>query len=193
MKILSGKLKGRNFFMPHGISPTSNVLRKAIFDIIGHDLEGMEVLELFAGSGAIGLEAFSLGAPSVVFVEKDPRCAKVIEENLRILGIPFSLGKGGGGQIIPADAFTTIRQLDRQGRKFSCVILDPPYEAELGKKALKELKVHDILHPVSWLIVEHNSRDILPEAFGRFVCVRQRQYGRSLLSIFEGKPQLQPL
>ena len=63
MKILGGNLKGRNFYMPAGIRPTQNVVRAAIFDLLGHDLSGVSLLELFAGSGAVGLEAISRGAP----------------------------------------------------------------------------------------------------------------------------------
>ncbi|HPB69263.1 MAG TPA: RsmD family RNA methyltransferase, partial [Candidatus Omnitrophota bacterium] len=70
MKILTGSYRGRNFYMPADIRPTQNVARKAIFDLIGHDLSGLTVLDLYAGSGALGLEALSLGASKVTFVEK---------------------------------------------------------------------------------------------------------------------------
>ena len=73
--------------MPQGIRPTQGILRKAIFDILGQDMRGVIFLDLFAGSGAVGLEAFSRGATAVTFVEKDPRVAEILEENYRILSL----------------------------------------------------------------------------------------------------------
>jgi len=87
LKVLGGKLKGRNFFMPAGIRPTQSITRKALFDMIGHDQSGVKFLDLFAGSGAVGIEAYSLGAEKVVMVERSPKCLSTIRENLSILGI----------------------------------------------------------------------------------------------------------
>jgi len=72
MKIIGGIYKGRNFYMPAGIRPTQTIARKALFDILGQDMEGVTFVDLFAGSGAIGLEAISCGAEKVIFVEKRP-------------------------------------------------------------------------------------------------------------------------
>ena len=81
MKILGGKFKSRNFYMLKDTRPTQNLTRKALFDIIGHDLSDMEFLDLFAGSGAVGLEAVSMGAKKVTFAEKNIRCVDIIYEN----------------------------------------------------------------------------------------------------------------
>ena len=78
--------------MPEGIRPTQNLTRKALFDLLGQDLTGLTFLDLFAGSGAVGLEALSRGAQKVTFVEKDERSGEVIRENLDLLGVPL-LGK----------------------------------------------------------------------------------------------------
>ena len=86
MKILGGKLKGRNFYMPAEIPPTQNLVRKAVFDILG-DINGVEFLELFAGSGAVGFEAFSRGAKMVTLVERVSSCLEVIHKNLQLLDI----------------------------------------------------------------------------------------------------------
>ena len=86
MKIVSGQLKGRNFYMPAQIRPTQNLVRKAIFDVLG-DVSGLEFLELFAGSGGVSFEAISLGAKSAAVVEREERCMEVIRENLKLLKI----------------------------------------------------------------------------------------------------------
>src|SRR5476651_1685535 len=100
MKILGGKYKSRNFYMPEGIRPTQNVLREAVFDLLGHDLSGLSLLELFAGSGAVSLEGISRGAEKVLIVEHNDLNAKIIQENCEILGIEL----GGNFSLIHADA-----------------------------------------------------------------------------------------
>jgi len=109
--------------MPKGIRPTQQKVRKAIFDILSERVKGAAFLELFAGSGAVGIEAFSCGVREVCFVEKNRECLKLIRQNLESLGIDsFSL--------LPKDAFSAIKLLARESRRFDIVFLDPPYYPE---------------------------------------------------------------
>src|ERR1700690_112394 len=110
MKILGGKYKGRNFYMPAGIRPTQNVMRAAIFDLLGHDLSGLSFLELFAGSGAVGLEAISRGAEQVVMVEHNDLNAKTIQENAETLSIEL----GDKFSLVHGDAFTQIKRFSEE-------------------------------------------------------------------------------
>jgi 16S rRNA (guanine966-N2)-methyltransferase len=133
MRIISGKYKGRTIKMPKGIRPTQDKVRKALFDILG-DIEGLSFLELFAGSGAVGFEAFSWGAKEVVFVENNRRCTEKIKENLSALGLvelpacPASPAGGRqAGRVIELDVFKALKQLNNQGEKFDIIFLDPPY------------------------------------------------------------------
>ena len=187
MKILSGSLKGRNFFMPKDIRPTQDLVRKAVFDILGQDLQGMEFVDLFAGSGAVGLEAVSRGAKSVIFVEKERKFANIIEENLRLLDIKSYENPTMAYRVLPEDAFKTIKNLSKQKGRFDVVFLDPPYGRELAKKTLKTLGLHDILQPTCLIIVQHDKHEILPETSGRFFRIRERKYGSSVLTLFEGR------
>ena len=170
--------------MPAHIRPTPNLVRKAIFDILGQDLEGDEVLELFAGSGALGLEALSYGADRVVLVEKDEKCLKVIETNIGLL----KRGKAGAEavhcEVYGLDAFAAVKFFAQKGRKFDIVLLDPPYDRELGKKALNHLEAYDILHATSVVVVQHIRREILPERSGRIVLFREEDYGATRLSFY---------
>ncbi len=188
MKILSGSLKGRNFYMPAGIRPTKDVIRKAIFDIIGQDLEGMAFLDLFAGSGAVGLEALSRGAKRVVFVEKDPRCVGVINENLEILNKDHVIGPEQNSFVFNADTFPAIKQMNKKGEKFDFIFVDPPYYAQLAKKTLKTLLAYDIVQPNNLIIIQHEKRETLPDSEGRFLLVREKKYGGSILSILRSTP-----
>lgn len=171
--------------MPKDIRPTTDLLRKAIFDILGQDLTGLSFLDLFAGSGSVGLEAISHGAVSVFFVENDSSCSKVIEENLATLAIAGHDQPGSDIQVIPMDVFRCIEQFYRRKKLFDIVFCDPPFYAELGKKTLKTLFDRDILTPTSFIIVQHDPRDILPEPEAGFFLVREKRYGNSILSILK--------
>ena len=177
--------------MPKDMRPSQNILRKAIFDILGQDMEGLEFLELYAGSGAVGFEALSCGAKKVTFVEKEERCARVIEGNQKLLIIKAAGKPLGQCEILNTDTFWAIKQLAQNKRKFDIVFIDPPYGHELAKKTLKTLMAYDILHPNCFIIVEYHKHETLPELEGRFSLIRERKYGASYLAIFEGLSERQ--
>ncbi len=187
MKIIGGKFRGRNFYMPASIRPTQGIARRALFDILGQDMEGVTLVDLFAGSGAIGLEAISRGAAKVMFVEKDPKCAAVISENIGL----FSLEKGDDGNlpcdIIQTDAFAAIKLFARQNRRFDVAFIDPPYGRGLAKKALKTLEAYDILQPNCVVVIQHEKKEILPEKVGRFLIFGRKKYGATTFSIYKNK------
>jgi len=171
--------------MLEGIRPTQSIVRKTLFDILGQDMGGMSLLDLFAGSGAVGLEAISRGAVQTTFVEKDPRCAAVIEENIGLF-IP----KGDEAEFLPyqivqTDAFAAIKMFSRQNKKFDVVFVDPPYSRGLAKKALKTLEAYDILQPNCVAIIQHEKREILPEKQGRFLLFRQKKFGSTVISLYK--------
>lgn len=184
MKIIGGELKGRNFYMPAHIRPTQNMTREAVFDFTGHDLSGIKFLELFAGSGAVGLEAISRGAESVIFVERDPKCYDVIRENIDLL---LDSEKAAKTRIINSDVFAAVKVLAKKGDVFDVLFIDPPYEQGQSKKALKVLEAYDILHANSLVIIETHKKEILPEQSGRFLLFKQKNYGLAKLWIYQVK------
>lgn len=183
MRILGGTLKGRNFYMPQSIRPTQDLTRKAIFDLLGQDLSGVIFLDLFAGSGSVGIEAISRGAKRVVFVERDLKCLEVLEKNTAILGI----NDPEVCEIKRGDVFATIKLLSRAKEKFDIIFLDPPYNEGLVKKTLKTLMGYDILQPNCLIIVEHGGEEGALEVDERFVSIKQRNYGLSHIEIFQKK------
>ena len=168
--------------MPAGIRPTQNIPRKAVFDILGHDLKGLSFLDLFAGSGAVGLEAASLGAQEVFWVEKDSKNAQLIQDNIDLLKVS---DLGTKTDVLAADSFFMIKEFSRRDKKFNFVFLDPPYGLELGKKALKLLGACDILHPLCYLIAQTDKRDRIEDLGERFNLFDVRKYGGSVLTIFQ--------
>ena len=187
MKIIAGQFKGKNFYRPQDIRPTQNVGRKALFDILGGDLEGLSVLDLFAGSGAVGLEALSRGAEKVVFVEKDPKCFQVIEKNIELLSVQPNAKRHWPFELNQADAFAAIKSYAAEKRRFDVIFVDPPYARGLAKKALKTLEAYDILQPNCTLIIEHEKREILPAALGRIILFREKKYGTSVMGFYRVK------
>ena len=180
MKILGGKYKGQNFYMPAGIRPTQNVLRAAIFDLLGHDLSGLSFLELFAGSGAVSLEAISRGADEVVIVDHNDLNAKTIRENCELLGIDL----GGNFSLVHDDAFKSVKRLSEEPKRFDIVFFDPPYGQKLAKKTLKLLTLRDILHPQSLVMVQLETSEKL-EIPEDLTVLTQRRYGSSYLFLLQ--------
>ncbi len=190
MKIINGRDSGRNIYMPAHIRPTQNLLRKAVFDIIGHDLQGLSFLDLFSGSGAMGFEALSCGASEVCLVERDSKCVEVIEANVMMLK-PGE--RGQMAEILVKDVFATVKNMALANRRFHIVFFDPPFDLKLGRKTLKTLLAHDILHPNSFLVAQYGADETLPglddivEIPGSFLLVKDKIYGASRLTIFERK------
>ncbi|MBF0486295.1 MAG: 16S rRNA (guanine(966)-N(2))-methyltransferase RsmD [Candidatus Omnitrophica bacterium] len=182
MKILTGEYSGRNFFRPIHIRPTQNILRKAVFDIIGRELEGISFLDLFSGSGAVGLEALSCGASEVHMVERDPKAVETIQENLMIFK---PMERGLKAYVVAQDSFKTIKEFARENKRFHVVFCDPPYGLRLARKTLKTLLSHDILHPSSFVIVQYDDEERLPDVEGKLRVVKNNLYGTSRLIVYQ--------
>jgi 16S rRNA (guanine966-N2)-methyltransferase len=137
MRIIAGALKGRRLAPVHGrIRPTAAKVRESVFNILGDAVLGVRVLDLFAGTGALGIEALSRGAAATVFVEDHPGALKVLRRNLEDLGL------GGQATVWPLPVMAALKKLAGRGEGFDLAFLDPPYgggEAEAALKALASL------------------------------------------------------
>lgn len=189
MKIIGGILRGRNFYRPAAIRPTQNQVRKAVFDLIGHDLSGLEMVDFFAGSGAVALEALSYKAQLALMVEKDAKSLEVIRENMGLLLSLENAPVPGNAELLTLDAFAAIKVLARQNRRFDIVFVDPPYGRDLAKKALKTLEAYDILRPNSVLVIQHDIKEVLPKPKGLLRLFKSRKYGTTQLSIYRPHPK----
>jgi len=183
MRIITGKYKGRTIKAPKGIRPSEDRVRKAFFDIMG-DISGLSFLELFAGSGAMGLEALSLGAQEVMFVEKERNCIKTIEDNIKTLGFQSPVPSAQYIKIIAKDALKTIPILAQRGQKFDIIFFDPPYYQEIAEKILQLLADYDILLSSGYIGIQHFKKDTLPDKKGKLVLFKRKKYGDTLLSFY---------
>lgn len=164
--------------MPSDIRPTQNLVRKALFDVCGQEMKEFIVLELFAGSGAVGMEAISRGAKFVIFVDHNPKSCKVIKKNCDLLEIE-------NYDLLEQDAYSAIKDLSRSGQRFDFVFVDPPFGLALAKKALKTLGGYDILQPNCQVVIQHDKKEILPQSAGRISRFKEKIYGSNVLSIYQ--------
>ncbi len=178
MRVVSGKAKGRQLKAPAGQTtrPTGDRVRESLFAILGNEVIDSCVLDLFAGTGALGIEALSRGAKKAVFVDADPRCRRVIQANLQHAGLK--------GEVFTNDAFRALRALRRRDLLFDIVFLDPPYGNGLAVRALETLTTADILRPSGLIVVESGLREEIPACVLKFSQERVEKYGDTLLTFF---------
>lgn len=192
MRITTGIYKGKILRGPKVIRPTQEKVRKAVFDILG-DIEGMSFLELFAGSGAVGIEAISRGAKELTLVEHNRACQKDISANIEALKIKDCI-------LYPQETSLAIKKLHSIGKKFDIIFMDPPYDnphtncildyakITIGggvKKTLQTLSQYDILSPNGFTIVQHHKKESLPESMGDLTLCKQSRYGDTFLSFYK--------
>ncbi len=188
MRIISGSAKGRRLFAPpatHPIRPTSDRAREALFSIIGTAVIDGNVLDLFAGTGALGCEALSRGAAGVVFIDNSRKALDLVAQNILLVDngrkrstlLLRDLGKGLklAGDLLPPNGF-------------DLVFADPPYDKGLAEMVLRSLDNCAILSPAALLIVEEHKRFLPPPDLQRLTMIDQRRYGDSLFTFFRPKP-----
>ena len=175
MRIVAGSRKGHRIGAPKGVvtRPTGDRVREAVFSLIG-PIEGATVLDLFAGSGALGLEALSRGASRCVFVERDREACRVIQSNLDKLGL-------AGAIVVNRDVLAALRDERTRGRRHDLVLLDPPYEEwESYSVRLAEL-MPEVLEEDGAVVVETSAR-VEPEL--PLDLVTSRRYGSARITVF---------
>ena len=154
LRIIGGKFKGRKLALFKGtyVRPTSDRVREALFNILPVVWEGKTVLDLFAGTGALGIEAMSRGASHVVFVEHDARACRVLEKNIATLGLTDSC------TIVKLSAAEGIGVVKRTQHQCDVIFLDPPYDMQLADRTLSLLAKRDMIGEGGVIAVEHHVR-----------------------------------
>ena len=178
MRVIAGAFKGRRLTAPtwEGLRPTSDKLRETLFNILAPRVDGARVLDGYAGTGAVGIEALSRGAAHVTFVERDRRAQSLVADNLAHCGI------ADGYAIIRASVARALS--DHRGEPFDIMFFDPPYDDPLDD-ALAAAGAH--LAAGGVVIVEHGRRQMSPERLGGLTRTREVKSGDSALA-FYSKP-----
>jgi 16S rRNA (guanine(966)-N(2))-methyltransferase RsmD len=174
--VTGGTLAGRRLRAPRGaaVRPTSDRVRESVFGRLA-DLEGARVLDLFAGTGALGIEALSRGAASAAFVERARPALACLEENLAGLGL------GERARVVRGDVLPALARLAREGARFDLVLMDPPYGAPDAAPALHALARTELLAPAGTLVLE-TSRRHPPDRVPGLALADERLYGDTLVA-----------
>lgn len=179
MRIIAGKAKGMKIASIKGQStrPTGDRVREALFNILGPAVAGSSFLDLFAGSGAVGLEALSRGASQVVWVDSNRACGQQIRANLQKTGLT-------GGIIYINDVFRALDKLAAKGEQYDFIFLDPPYGQGLAAKTLEVLAGLPLLRKDGIIVAELGKKEEAPLGVSKLCLVSTRQYGDTVLLFY---------
>ena len=178
MRVITGSARGRKLLTLQGddVRPTTDKVKEAVFSAIQFDIEGRVFLDLFAGSGQMGVEALSRGAKSAVFVDSSRKAVEIVRKNLAAADL-YSKGK-----VIHADSLTFV---ETSAEEFDIVYLDPPFGTGLLQEALK--KIAEKIKKTGLIIAESNENEVLLQKYGEFVLDRQKHYGTIKISMYRHK------
>lgn len=180
MRVIAGEFRGRRLDRIEGmdIRPTSDKVKESLFNILGNAVIDSIFLDLFGGTGGIGIEALSRGAKHVVFVDTDIKSIKVLKGNLEHLNIKDNV------EVYNTEYSAAISKLYNCKKEFDIIFIDPPYSVGLAQNALKEIDEYPILSPSGLIIVEHDTKDDMPSSLGKLYMYRSKQYGNTTLSFY---------
>lgn len=191
MRVIAGIAKGRRLRSPPGrsVRPTADRVKEALFSMLESrfDLTAGALLDLFAGSGGLGIEGLSRGAPRAVFVEPDRGARQVLAANLDTCGFRAA------AELWPVPARRALRELAARGARFAGVLLDPPYGRGLAGEALAEVAGAGILQPDAWIAVEHRADEELAPAYGSLRLTAVRRYGKTALALYSSAQMTEPV
>ena len=191
MRVIAGQAKGTKLVGIKGnqIRPTLDQVREVLFNILGHDLSGEYFLDLFGGSGAIGIEALSRGAEKVVWVEKNRQSQDLIYANLKKCRFFNDESEPSffNWDVLKIDAFQALAVLEKMNLIFDVVYIDPPFADNLYEKCLMSLSRSQLLKKGSLIVVEHHNKNILQKKYGKLVLDDQRRLGDTSLTFYSAE------
>ena len=182
VRIISGSARGRKLETPAGLGtrPTLDRVKEAAFGSLQFAIPGSRVLDLFSGSGNLGLEAASRGASHVVMNDYDAACAAIIRRNAASLGLTDSV------RVLCGDYLAVIGQLDREGESFDIVFLDPPYREDFAQTACEELFRRGMIRPEGTVMVEFGTETEAPHGVEGLMRIRRtKRYGACSFAFLE--------
>ena len=177
MRVITGTARGRVLRTLEGedVRPTTDRVKEAVFSIIQFEIEGRRVLDLFAGTGQLGIEALSRGAKSALFIDKRADAVKLVRENLALCRLEEN------AQVICGDS---VASLGAQRQKFDIIFLDPPYGSGLLEQAMEKIASFDILSPHGIMVAESALDQALPALPAPYSLYREYRYGKIKVTIY---------
>jgi 16S rRNA (guanine966-N2)-methyltransferase len=185
VRVVSGSAKGRPLKAVPGTGtrPTTDKVKEALFSMVGPYFEGGTALDLFAGSGGLGIEALSRGMDKAVFVDLESKSIEVIRMNLKATKLEDQAA------VYRNDAGRALKALAKRGTTFDLVFLDPPYRMKNGHELMLTMHELELLEPEATIVLEYESKHDYPEQFGPFEQTRKALYGETAVSIYYYAPE----
>jgi len=179
LRISGGTLRGKKLSGPEGLEfrPTTGQVKEFVFFLYSREIENSRFLDLFSGTGSLGLEALSRGAREGFFVEKSPRTIHLLEKNLTACGVTDR------ARILPGDVFTVLDALGRRGESFDVIFADPPFKDSLRSRIVDGIWRNGVLKADGVLIMEHESHDPDSES-PKPTLFRQKKFGHCVVSVY---------
>lgn len=176
MRVISGVYKGRQLKAVPGKStrPTTNKVKEALFQVIGPYFQGGAVMDLFAGSGSLGIEAMSRGLDQAIFVDKHPKAIHTINANVKAMKLEEQT------EVFKADAFRSLNAVAKRGLQFELILLDPPYKTVNYETYLNEIDQLHLLKKGGFVYCEHDVSEKLPKHHEHFSVMKQENYGGTI-------------
>ena len=186
MRIIGGKAKGTRLASLKGLSlrPTLDKVRESFFNQVSPVIRGAGFLDLFAGTGAVGIEALSRGANDVVFVEQRSGASMLIRKNLEKCRFAKAGETDCRWEIFKSSAQDAIRSLAKTDRRFDLIYVDPPFAEDLYADILLSISESDLLDEAAQVTVEHDRKTELDKSYGKLSLIKSRRLGDSCLSFF---------
>lgn len=175
MRVIAGEHKGRQLKAVPGKStrPTTDKVKEAVFQIMGPFFEGGNCLDLFAGSGSLGIEALSRGVEHVTFVDQHPKAIQTIKENINTLKLADKV------DVFRADSFRALKALSKRDLKFDLILLDPPYSKVDYIKLIDDINKFNLVENYGLIYCEYESTGSLPENIEGFTRIKNITYGKT--------------
>lgn len=173
MRIISGTAGGRKLITPEGmdVRPTTDNVKESVFNIIQFEIEGRRVLDLFAGSGQLGIECISRGAEHVTFVDNDRKSVDAVKKNLKTCGM--------SADVFLTDAVSFLKDCP----KYDIIFIDPPYDSDLYEKVLENIYLFDILNVGGIIVCESRKEKKIHDPIGEYCIKKTYSYGRIKITL----------
>ncbi|MBF8982187.1 16S rRNA (guanine(966)-N(2))-methyltransferase RsmD [Lutibacter sp. B2] len=180
MRVISGIAKGKRLMAPKGLEtrPTTDRVKESIFSMINNYIIESNVLDLFSGTGSLGIEAISRGANYGYFVDNNKNSIKVINENIKTTGFEEK------SEVLWSDTLNVIKQLGENGKKINIIFMDPPYLKDLIVPCIEAIDSERLLDEEGIIVVEHDIKDNIPAEIGSLKKIKEKKYGNTRISIY---------
>ncbi|MCP3031082.1 16S rRNA (guanine(966)-N(2))-methyltransferase RsmD [Halobacillus sp. A1] len=182
MRVISGEHKGRQLrpVPNHKTRPTTDKAKESLFQMIGPFFDGGSALDLFAGSGGLGIEALSRGVNDCIFIDQQQKAVQVIHQNLEMLRLKDR------AEVFKTDAYVAMKAASKRGLKFNYIFLDPPYKKFSYRELIEKLVQYDLLAENVIIVCEHDASEEVPEKVMHLKLMKSEKYGSNIgVSIFQ--------